>query len=67
MSSEEIPVALEGVETTDGRVIEPGALALPIGAVPVTGPGPQGAQSVIGRALGFRRDGDRFAFDLPSA
>src|SRR5690349_22779642 len=68
----EIPVALEGVETGDGRLVEPEALTLPIGAVPVTGPGPQGLNSVVGKAVGFRREGDTifatidlFEGDLP--
>jgi hypothetical protein len=54
----EIPIAIEGKETKDGRYIEPGALVLPIGVVPVTRNSAEETFGIVGRALGFRRDED---------
>jgi hypothetical protein len=57
MSSKRIPVAVEGRVSTDRRFIEPGALVLPIGPVPVTRPGGgEEGTEIVGKALGFERE-----------
>jgi hypothetical protein len=48
-----VPVALEGKESVDGRLVEQDALILPIGPVPVTH---GDDHRLVGKALGFERD-----------
>lgn len=56
MSSGRVAVAVEGRPTTDGRLIEHGALTFPDEPVPVTGPPREFLSSVLGSATNFGRD-----------
>jgi hypothetical protein len=55
--AERVDLCYEGLGTTDGRLIEPGALRLPDGYVPVTARDGGGMNEVVGRASAFERRG----------
>lgn len=64
--TERIPLAVEGVPTGDGRLLEPGALHWPDEPVPVTMnvPDEQYLSSVVGQATNFSREDGVISADI---
>jgi hypothetical protein len=64
--TERIPLAVEGVPTGDGRLLEPGSLRWPDEPVPVTmaTPGEEALSSVVGWASNFGREDGVVSADI---